>query len=103
MDGRDFDDIDGLMLADFVDGFQGLVSPCDGPLVVLFEHQGADQADDGGLVGKDADDVGPARDLLVEAFEGSCGGQSGAMILGQGQAGELTASDPFRPRSGFGC
>ncbi len=31
-----------------------------GPFVILFEQDGADQADDGGLVGKDADDIGCA-------------------------------------------
>ena len=41
------------------DGFQGEVAATDGPFVVLLGEQGADQADDGGAVGGDADDVGP--------------------------------------------
>jgi hypothetical protein len=33
----------------------------------LFGEDGADQADDGGAVGEDADDVGAATDLLGDA------------------------------------
>jgi hypothetical protein len=32
-------------------------------------QDGADEADDGGLVGEDADDAGAALDLLVESFD----------------------------------
>jgi len=45
------------------------VSPIDGPLVILFEHQGSDEADDGLVVGKDPDDVGAPLDLLVDPFQ----------------------------------
>ncbi len=55
-------------MADLGQGFQCHVSAADGPLVVLLEQDGADQADDGGLVGKDADNVGAAFDFLVEAY-----------------------------------
>jgi len=41
----------------------------DGPLVVLFGEDGADEADDRGAVGEDADDVGAAADLFVEPLE----------------------------------
>ena len=57
------------MFADLGDGFQCHIAACDGPFVVVFEHEGADQAGDGGLVGEDADDVGAPFDLLVETFE----------------------------------
>ncbi len=62
-------DIHGRIIADVADGFQAHVAPRDGPLVVLFEHQGADQACDGGFVGEDADRVGAPLDLLVEPFQ----------------------------------
>jgi len=39
------------------------------PLVVLLEQDGTDEADDGVLVGEDADDVGAALDLLVQPLE----------------------------------
>jgi hypothetical protein len=35
---------------------------------MLFGQDGADEADQGAAVGEDADDVGPAADLLVQAF-----------------------------------
>ena len=49
------------------------------PLVVLLQQHGADQADDRGLVGEDADDVGPALDLLVQALQ-----RVGGVQLGRG-------------------
>jgi hypothetical protein len=36
-----------------------------GPLVIVFEEQRADEADDGFVVGEDADDIGAALDLAV--------------------------------------
>ena len=40
------------------DGFQAHVAGAlDGPFIVLFQQQGADQAGDGGFVGEDADDL----------------------------------------------
>src|SRR5262245_12264093 len=44
------------------------VAAAFGPLVGLFGEHGADEADDGGPVGEDADDVGAAADFLVQAF-----------------------------------
>ena len=56
------------------DGFKGHVaSPLHRPLVVLFEQDGADQANDGLFIGEDADDVGSARDLAVQPFSRSSG------------------------------
>jgi hypothetical protein len=40
-----------------------------GPFIGLLEQQGPDQARDCCLVGKDADHVGPALDLAVQALE----------------------------------
>jgi hypothetical protein len=37
--------------------------------VVLFEQQRAGEADEGGVVGEDPDDVGAAADLAVDAFK----------------------------------
>jgi hypothetical protein len=39
-----------------------------GPLVGLLGQYGADEADDGGPVGEDPDDVGAATDLFVQSF-----------------------------------
>ena len=52
------------------DGFQRHVAgPLHRPLIVLFEQDGADQTDDGVLVGEDADDVGASLDLAVEPLD----------------------------------
>ncbi len=40
-----------------------------GPFVVLLQEDSADEAFDGVFVGEDADDLGAALDLAVEAFE----------------------------------
>ena len=58
------------------------------PLVVLLEQDGADQADDGGLVGEDADDVGAALDLAVEPLERVGGVQLGPVLGREGHVGE---------------
>ena len=49
-DGRELGDVDGLIVADSLHGFQGHATPGHGPLVVLLEHQRTDQANDSGLV-----------------------------------------------------
>lgn len=53
------------------DGLKGQISGALGsPLVVLFEQQCADEADDGVIVGEDADDLGAPLDLAIEALDG---------------------------------
>jgi len=49
------------------------VAAAFGPFVVLFSQDGADEPDDRAAVGEDADDVGAAADLAVEAFVGVVG------------------------------
>ena len=61
---------DDRIIAQSGDGFQRHVpGSLDGPFVVLFEEDGADQPNNGLVVGKDAHDLGSALDLAVEAFE----------------------------------
>jgi hypothetical protein len=48
--------------------FQSHVAAGFGPFVVLLGQDGADEADDGFAAGEDADDVGAAADLLVQAL-----------------------------------
>jgi hypothetical protein len=48
------------------------VAAAFGPFVVLLGQDGADEADEGVAGGEDADDVGAAADLPVEAFLGGC-------------------------------
>lgn len=46
-------------MAHRAEGFQCHVAARYRPLVILFQHQRADEADQSGIVGEDADDVGP--------------------------------------------
>jgi hypothetical protein len=62
---------DGVIIAHCGDRFQCHVAGAlDGPFVVLFEKDRADEARDGRFVGKDADHLGAALDFEVDAFEG---------------------------------
>ena len=75
---------DGI-IGDGGDGLKGhIAGALDGPLVVLLEEDGADEAGDGGLVGEDADDLGAALDLAVEPFE-RVGGVKLRPVLGREQ------------------
>jgi hypothetical protein len=48
----------------------GVSGALDCPFIVLPEQDSTDEADDGGFVGEDADDLCAELDLAVEAFEG---------------------------------
>jgi len=51
------------------DGFQRHVArTLDRPFIVLFEEDGADEPDQRSLVREDADDLGSALDLAIEAL-----------------------------------
>jgi hypothetical protein len=54
----------------------------------LFEQQGADQADDGSLVGKDTHDLAAALDLAIESFERVGAVYLGAMLCREAHVGE---------------
>ena len=41
----------------------------DGPFIILLQENGADEPCDGGLARKDADDLGTALDLVVQALD----------------------------------
>jgi hypothetical protein len=61
---------DDRIIGDRGDCLKGHVTGAlDGPLVVLLEQDRPDEAGDGGLVGEDADDLGAALDLAIEALE----------------------------------
>src|SRR5271165_32094 len=80
---------DDRIIAQGGHGFQGHVAGAlDGPFVVLFEQDGADQPDDGVVVGEDADDVGPALDLAVESFETVVGVDLRPVLGGKAHVGE---------------
>ena len=54
----------GGIIAQRCDGFQGHVAAAlDGPFIVLFEEDRADEANKSVFVGEDADDLGASLDL----------------------------------------
>ena len=50
-------------------GGLGEVAAGDGPFVVLVREHGSDEADGGGVVGEDPDDVGASLHFRDQAFE----------------------------------
>ena len=69
--GRELDGLSVVSLACGELGHRGFgeVVAVGGPVVVLLGEHGADEADDGGVVGEDLHDVGASLDLLVEPLE----------------------------------
>jgi hypothetical protein len=47
-----------------------VAGPLDGPLIIMFEKERADEPDDGVIVGEDTDDLGPTLDLAVRSLDG---------------------------------
>ncbi len=80
MSGRHGGQTDVGIVANFGERFQGHVTTLQCPLVVLFKQQGANQAIDRSLVGKDADDVGAALDFAVQCRRRSKRDQAGYMV-----------------------
>ena len=77
------------------DGFQCHVAAGDCPLIVLLEHEGADQAGDGGLVWENTHDIGPAFDFLIQALK-----RVGGVDLGPVVARKALVRPAHRPRRG---
>ena len=65
----------------FGEAFGGHVAAGDGPLVVLFGEDGADESDHGVAVGEDPDDVGAAAEFLVEPLLGVVGPDLAPVLL----------------------
>jgi len=79
---------DGI-IAQRRDGFQGHVAGAqDRPFVVLLEQDRADQANDGILIGEDADDFRSPLDLAVEALDRVGRVQLGAVLRRKAHIGE---------------
>jgi hypothetical protein len=68
----------GVRVRQLGHGLDAHIAMLELPFVVGLEQDGADQADDGCLGGKDADNVGAAFDLFVQAFQGVCAVELGA-------------------------
>jgi hypothetical protein len=59
-----------------------------GPFVGLFQQDGAGQADGGGLVGKDADDISAPLNFAIEALDGVGRVELSAVCGGKGYVGQ---------------
>jgi hypothetical protein len=66
------------------------------PLVVLLEQHRADQPDNGGFIGEDADDVGAAFDFFVFASVLPFNDLPGENRETAGGIGEVRLASPFR-------
>src|SRR5688572_19861298 len=76
----------------FGQDLQSHVAAAFGPFVGLFGQDCADEADDGGAVGEDPDDVGAAADLFVESFLGVVRPDLPPDLAGEGgEGGEVAA------------
>ena len=53
----------------------------DGPFTILFEEQRPDEADDGVIVGEDADDVSAPLERAIHPLAGVRGMQLGLVFL----------------------
>lgn len=60
----------------------------DGPFVILFEQQCADETDDGFVVRKDADDLSASLDFAVETLDWICRMQLCPVLFREGHVGE---------------
>src|SRR5262245_50614795 len=58
------------------------------PFVVLLEQDRADQPDDRGFIGENANNVGAALDFFVEPFQWVCAVQFAAVLLGKVEIGQ---------------
>ena len=80
---------DSEIIAQRCDGFQAHVAGAlDGPLIVLFQEQRADQPGDGGFVREDPDDVAAPLDLAVEALQRVCAVELGTVLDGEAHVGQ---------------
>ncbi len=60
---------DNGVVAYRAEGFQRRVAVRYCPLVIPLKHERCGEADHGGIVGRDADDIGPSLDLRVDPFQ----------------------------------
>ena len=68
--------------------FGQVATVADLPLVVGVVEVGSDEADDGGVVGEDADDAGAVFDLAVDPFDRVGRPDLGPVLPGEGGEGE---------------
>lgn len=93
---------DERIIAHCCDGFQCHVAgSLDGPFIVLFEQERADEPDDGVIVGEDADNLGAPLDLAVETLDRVGRMKLGPMLFGKGHVGEHILFGTIHQRGEF--
>ncbi len=88
MSGGQSRQADDWVMAHRGDCFQRHVAARYRPLIILLKHQRADETDHSRVVREDADDVGPALDLLVYPFQRVGGRDLRPVVLRERHVGE---------------
>jgi hypothetical protein len=81
----------------------GDVAARDEPLVALVDEQHAGEADQRGVVGEDADDIGAAADLAVDALERVGAAQRGPLLARERVKAEQVLSASSSSCATFGA
>src|ERR1035437_7569899 len=86
---------------DLGEGRLAHVPAADGPLVVLFQEEGTDEAEKTPLVGEDPHHLGPSSDLLVQTFERVGRAELLPVFPGEVHVGEDLVFSREQARGGF--
>ena len=81
--------------------FHGEVNFGGLPFIAELVEHGGDQAQEGGFVGEEAGDAGPALEFLVDPFQGVAGAQSELVGEWQSEDGEALGQVGFHPGGEF--
>lgn len=80
---------DERIIAHCGDCLKGQVSgSLDRPLIILLEQQRTDEAHDGIVVWKDADDLGSPLDFSIQSLDRICAVKLGPVLFGKGHVGQ---------------
>lgn len=77
-----------LISAQGLQSFKLHLSRLQRPLVVLFEHHGTDESDNGLVIGEDTDDVGASLHLGIDPFQRVGTVNLGSVCLGEAHEGQ---------------
>ena len=72
------------------------------PFVTDLREDGADEAQEGGFVWKEAGDAGAAFEFFIDAFEWVAGAQAALVLAGEGESGEALGEVFLHPGGEFG-
>ena len=83
--------------------FKRHIAPCDRPFVVGLQHQRTDEADDGLIIGEDADHVCAPLHLAIHLFEWIGRGDLGLVLAGERPVGQDVVARTSIKEPGLGC